>query len=83
MPGARNHPWTEAYRNGYVLPRGEIADRNAEATGYRAPAVAYCGSGVTACALILALESAGIGGVQLYPGGWSEWAQDPDRLVEP
>jgi thiosulfate/3-mercaptopyruvate sulfurtransferase len=82
VPGARSHPWTEVYSNGYVLPRGEIADRNAEATGHRAPAVAYCGSGVTACALIVALESAGIGGVVLYPGGWSEWAQDPERPVE-
>lgn len=82
MPGARSHPWTEGYRNGYLLPRREIVERNAVATGDRAPAVAYCGSGVTACALILALESAGVGGVVLYPGGWSEWAQDPDRPVE-
>jgi thiosulfate/3-mercaptopyruvate sulfurtransferase len=82
IPGARSHPWTEAYRNGYVLPRQEMATRSAEATGDRAPAAAYCGSGVTACALILALESAGIGGVLLYPGSWSEWAQDPERPVE-
>jgi thiosulfate/3-mercaptopyruvate sulfurtransferase len=46
------------------------------------PAVVYCGSGVTACALILALASAGCEAVRLYPGSWSEWAQDPARPVE-
>jgi thiosulfate/3-mercaptopyruvate sulfurtransferase len=41
-----------------------------------------CGSGVTACVNLLAMEQAGLGGSLLYAGSWSEWCADPKRPVE-
>jgi thiosulfate/3-mercaptopyruvate sulfurtransferase len=40
-----------------------------------------CGSGVTACHNLLAMEHAGLKGSKLYPGSWSEWSSDPTRPV--
>lgn len=42
---------------------------------------AYCGSGVTATSVLLALEVAGVGGAALYAGSWSNWSADPARPV--
>lgn len=44
--------------------------------------VHQCGSGVTACHNLLAMEAAGLAGSALYPGSWSEWCADPARPVE-
>jgi len=43
--------------------------------------IVYCGSGVTACSDLLALEYAGLRGARLYPGSWSEWIRDPENPV--
>ena len=43
--------------------------------------VHQCGSGVTACHNLLAIEHAGLGGSALYPGSWSEWSADPARPI--
>ena len=40
-----------------------------------------CGSGVTACVNVLAMESAGLSGSRLYAGSWSEWCADPNRPI--
>lgn len=44
--------------------------------------VHYCGSGVSACHNLLAMEYAGLRGARLYPGSWSEWCAAPSRPVE-
>jgi thiosulfate/3-mercaptopyruvate sulfurtransferase len=61
---------------------GAVSDSAAAgAPGNAARAIASCGSGVTACHNLLALEVAGLPGGRLYAGSWSEWIRDPDRPV--
>lgn len=74
IPGALNLPFGELAPEGRFLAPDELRARF-EAAGVRSgdEAVAYCGSGVTACVLVLAAEAAGIGPARLYPGSWSEW----------
>jgi thiosulfate/3-mercaptopyruvate sulfurtransferase len=67
----------------YFKPADELrADFDAILAG-RDPAsvVQQCGSGVTACHNLLAMEIAGLKGSRLYPGSWSEWCADPGRPV--
>jgi len=75
IPGAVNMPFAELAPGGRFLAPEELRARF-EAAGVAAgdEAVAYCGSGVTACVLVLAAEVAGIGPARLYPGSWSEWS---------
>jgi len=44
--------------------------------------ISYCGSGVSACHNLLALEHAGLGHGKLFPGSWSQWSRDAARPVE-
>jgi thiosulfate/3-mercaptopyruvate sulfurtransferase len=82
IPGAVNLP-TEGNltADGRFLPRTELRARLAAALGERPPTtvVHSCGSGVTACHNLLAMEAAGLRGSRLYAGSWSEWIRDPGR----
>jgi thiosulfate/3-mercaptopyruvate sulfurtransferase len=84
VPGARNAPFTgNLGADGKFLPRDALRRRWEVLLGAR-PAtslVAMCGSGVTACHNLLALEHAGLSGARLYAGSWSEWIRDPERPV--
>lgn len=83
IPGALNLPYTALIHNGGPRAAGEVQAAFAASTRQATPqqVVAYCGSGVTACALIWAAASAGLTGVRLYPGSWSEWITDSSRPV--
>lgn len=84
IPGARNVPFEgNLDAAGRWLPAGALRARY-EAAGVTddRDAVVYCGSGVTACHDLLAIERAGLGRKRLYPGSWSQWSSDPTREVE-
>lgn len=84
VPGARNVPARDLLDpDGRLVARAELRERFA-AAGVAAgtPVISYCGSGVTACFNLLALEHAGLGAGRLWPGSWSEWSRDPRRPLE-
>jgi thiosulfate/3-mercaptopyruvate sulfurtransferase len=84
VPGARNHPFGASLDpQGLFLPPEALHDALEASLDGVAPesAIVYCGSGVTACHVLLALEHAGLAGARLYPGSWSEWSSDPARPV--
>jgi thiosulfate/3-mercaptopyruvate sulfurtransferase len=69
IPGAENVPFAELAPQGRFPPHEELRERLGDE-----PFVAYCGSGITACTLVLAGELAGVE-ARLYPGSWSEWCR--------
>lgn len=83
VPGAVNVPTAANLDEaGRFRPADEL--RSAYAVVGAVPGAdvaAYCGSGVTACHDILAMELAGVSAA-LYPGSWSGWISDPERPVE-
>jgi thiosulfate/3-mercaptopyruvate sulfurtransferase len=73
IPGAANAPFSELAPAGRYLPPAELRERLERAGAAEGrELVAYCGSGVSACTLVLAAELAGFT-ARLYPGSWSEW----------
>lgn len=85
IPGARNHPTASS-----LGPDGRFLSPEALREKFRpfiqgtdaSRVVSYCGSGVTACHNLLAMELAGIRGTRLYAGSWSEWCSDQTRPIE-
>jgi thiosulfate/3-mercaptopyruvate sulfurtransferase len=81
IPGALSAPWAgNLDAAGRFRPAAELRQLYRAADGRGA--VAYCGSGVTSCHDLLAMELAGIGETALYAGSWSQWAADPSRPAE-
>ena len=84
IPGALNHFFMRNLANGRFLSPDALRALFRESVGQTSGdrLVCYCGSGVTACHNLLALEHAGLTGARLYAGSWSEWVADPGRGVE-
>lgn len=83
IPGARNRPFTENLQAGKFKPPAQL---HAEWQGFLEGSTAqqtthYCGSGVTACHNLLAMEHAGLHGSSLFPPSWSGWIRDPSRPI--
>ena len=84
VPGAVNRPGSvNIDANGRFRASEALRGELTELLGGRSPRelIAMCGSGVTACQLLLALEVAGLDGAKLYAGSWSEWIRDPARPI--
>jgi thiosulfate/3-mercaptopyruvate sulfurtransferase len=84
VPGARSLPFAaNLAADGRFRPTTELRRRFATLLGSLPPAalISMCGSGVTACHSLLALEHAGFSGARLYAGSWSEWIRDSRRPV--
>jgi thiosulfate/3-mercaptopyruvate sulfurtransferase len=86
IPGARNLYWQSQLDDDRMFePSSALRERYARILGDVSPehVVCYCGSGVTACHLLLAMEACGLGGAQLYVGSWSEWCrQERPRIPD-
>lgn len=84
IPGAHNLYWQSQLAAG-----GKLSDIDALRARYQAllgdvppeRAVCYCGSGVTACHLLLAMDACGLRGAQLYVGSWSEWCRAGEGAI--
>ena len=83
VPGAINRPFATNLADGRFKSPMQLADEYRALLDGRDPAstVIMCGSGVTACHLLLAMEYAGLPGAQVYAGSWSGWIADPARPV--
>jgi thiosulfate/3-mercaptopyruvate sulfurtransferase len=85
VAGARNHPFASNLgSDGRFAPAQELRRRFEQSQEGVADehTIVMCGSGVTACNLLLAMEAAGKRGARLYAGSWSEWIRDPSRPIE-
>lgn len=83
VPGARNRPYSDNLADGRFKSPDALRREFSAILDGRDPArlVAMCGSGVTACHHLLALEHAGLRGAALFTGSWSGWIADPARPV--
>lgn len=84
IPSARNRFFKANLNPDLTMrPAAELRREFEDLLGARRPeqVVHQCGSGITACANLLAMEHAGLVGSKLYPGSWSEWSADPARPI--
>jgi thiosulfate/3-mercaptopyruvate sulfurtransferase len=83
IPGARSLPTSGNLADGHFREPEALRRRFDIALGGVLPehTIVYCGSGVTACHDVLAALHAGIDGLRVYPGSWSEWITVSSRPI--
>lgn len=82
IPGAKNRPFKDNLRgDGRFKPADQLRAEFSALIRRPEATIAQCGSGISACHNLLAMEIAGLPGAALYPGSWSEWSADPARPV--
>jgi len=83
VPGAVNRPYPDNMVGDHFKTPMQLADEFRALLGRKTPeqVMVMCGSGVTACHHLLAMERAGLRGARLYAGSWSGWISDPARPV--
>ena len=83
IPGARNAPTAANLdeHGRFKAPGALRAEYEGHGVSVESSPIVYCGSGVTACHDLLALEFAGLDRGRLYAGSWSQWSADPTRPV--
>ncbi|EDL63590.1 sulfurtransferase [Bacillus sp. SG-1] len=81
IPGAVNHEWTDAVKDGSFLSKKEH-EKRWNGLDTKLPIIVYCGSGVTATPNILSLWAAGCRNAKLYPGSYSDWISYEGHEVE-
>ena len=84
IPGARNRPWLQNLNADQTFkPAAQLrSEFEALLEGRQPEQVTHqCGSGVTACHSVFAMELAGLPGSSLYGGSWSEWIADRSRPI--
>lgn len=84
IPGARNRPYAQNLRDGRFLPPEQLRAGFAAVLGPlpASQVILCCGSGVTACHNLLAMEHAGLHGARIFPPSWSGWINDPAHGIE-
>jgi thiosulfate/3-mercaptopyruvate sulfurtransferase len=85
IPGSVNYPFEDNLAlDSTFMSAEELHEAYLDLLDGVAPerVVHMCGSGVTACHSLIAMEHAGLKGARLYPGSWSDWITDPSRPVE-
>ena len=82
VPHAVNYPFSAALNSdGLMRDPGELKRELKRFTEHPRGLIAMCGSGVTACHLLLAAKAAGLGDGRAYIGSWSEWISDSSRPI--
>jgi thiosulfate/3-mercaptopyruvate sulfurtransferase len=84
LPGSVNLPFTRLVApDGTILPESELRGLLRESgIDLSQPIIATCGSGTSACTLVLALDLLGFTKVAVYDGAWSEWGGRSDTPIE-